>query len=225
MKSIECNGSELVFYSLIGEVVYVDQETRAHVDGSGGGTSTNTGLSLEHGSKYIKDISLSTNHEYRREIWIKDESGKENPVKMNNESIKVREGNYVTVAFCIKDDEEEMVLFQNHDTQKSFEASAKEIAEYFDIDVSSNVSGIGALVFFNIIYVFILGMVIHSYVSSEIAFLALFFLVILSSVSFVKKGSKKRKKKNMEIESNNRSYLEKIESSINSIKHEAGINN
>lgn len=93
MEVVEHNGASLKLYPLHGEVVKIDETITTTISGHGGSSHTDA-----EGKFAIRPISISSQTNYEREVWIKDMKGKEHTIMLNDKTIKLREVNLVTVG-------------------------------------------------------------------------------------------------------------------------------
>lgn len=127
MQNVEHNGLSLKLYPLHGEVVKIDQTTTTSISSNGGGSHTD----LE-GKFTIRPMSISSQTNYEREVWIKDMNGKEHTIMLNNKSIKLREGNLITVGLFERGNRQTLISLKNHATeyQHSFSSSDALVTNY-----------------------------------------------------------------------------------------------
>lgn len=121
MQNIEHNGLSLKLYPLHGEVVKIDETTTTSVSGQGGDSYT----SLE-GNFAIRPVSISSQTNYEREVWLKDMNGKEHTIMLNDKSIKLREGNLVTIGLIENNNKQSLMSLKNHNTDDQYSLSSSE---------------------------------------------------------------------------------------------------
>lgn len=121
MQNIEHNGLSLKLYPLHGEVVKIDQTTTTSFSSHGGGSHTD----LE-GKFTIRPISITSQTRYEREVWIKDMKGKEHTIMLNDATIKLREGNLVTVGLVENGNTQSLISLKNHATEDQYSLSSSD---------------------------------------------------------------------------------------------------
>lgn len=119
MKKVEHNGRSVDFFLLNGKVVKIDDSTTTEVSGYGGGSY----MTME-GSLAIRPITISSQTCYEREVWVKDSEGKEQSLMLNDKSIKLREGNEVTLGLTKSSSSRRLVSIRNHTTDKQYSLSS-----------------------------------------------------------------------------------------------------
>ena len=138
METIEHNGRRLGFYPLHGEVVKIDDSTITTVHGHGGDSHTD----LE-GKFAVRPMSISSQVHYEREVWIKDEQGKEHTIALNNKSIKLREGNLVTFGIVEGKNSQSLIALKNHTTDSDYRlTSNEEVVDGYNFSIKSQEMGI-----------------------------------------------------------------------------------
>ncbi|WP_311950182.1 hypothetical protein [Halomonas piscis] len=121
MEVAEHNGRSLKLYPLHGEVVKIDATTTTSVSGQGGDSYT----SLE-GNFAVRPVSISSHTNYEREVWLKDMNGKEHTIMLNDKSIKLREGNLVTIGLIENNNKQSLMSLKNHNTDDLYSLSTSE---------------------------------------------------------------------------------------------------
>ncbi|NYS43933.1 hypothetical protein HZS79_03125 [Halomonas zhaodongensis] len=126
-----------------GEILSIDEKSELHVRGGGGGSY----VPVESSTPVIRPIHISSSTTHTREVWVKREDGVEMPIMLNDQEIKLREGNQLSIVVAADQRKMAMAYVHNHNTQRGYSlATAREIADRFSL--SHNPSGwyiIGAL--------------------------------------------------------------------------------
>lgn len=121
MQNIEHNGRSLKLYPLHGEVVKIDATTTTTISSHGGDSHTD----LE-GKFAIRPVSISSHTNYEREVWLKDMNGREHTIMLNDKSIKLREGNLVTIGLIENSNKQSLMSLKNHNTDDQYSLSSSE---------------------------------------------------------------------------------------------------
>ncbi|NWO07474.1 MAG: hypothetical protein HLX50_17820 [Alteromonadaceae bacterium] len=121
MEVVENNGVSLNLYPMHGEVVKIDETTTTTISGHGGSSHTDA-----EGKFAIRPISISSQTNYEREVWIKDMKGKEHTIMLNDKTIKLREGNLVTVGIVESGKTQSLIGLKNHATGDKYSFSSSD---------------------------------------------------------------------------------------------------
>lgn len=138
MEVVEHNGRSLKLYPLHGEVVKIDATTTTSVSGQGGDSYT----SLE-GNFAVRPVSISSHTNYEREVWLKDMNGKEHTIMLNDKSIKLREGNLITIGLIEIGNKQSLMSLKNHATGDQYGfSSSEDLVSNYNFSILSNEMGL-----------------------------------------------------------------------------------
>ena len=113
------------FFMVTGQVLDTEKRTSSHVNAShhhsgGGGYVSNGSGYISGGSS---SFHISSSHLQEHEFWVRrDDTGKESCFQVNNSSLRLREGQQVSMVFMHPAGTEtgQMIALYNHNAQEHF---------------------------------------------------------------------------------------------------------
>ncbi|WP_176243742.1 hypothetical protein, partial [Halomonas sp. CSM-2] len=78
------------------------------------------------GLEVLPGAGLTDSGNYEREVWLKDMNGKEHTIMLNDKSIKLREGNLVTIGLIENNNKQSLMSLKNHNTDDLYSLSTSE---------------------------------------------------------------------------------------------------
>lgn len=156
------NGQRSVEMNIIrGEILAIDSKSELNIHGGGGGSY----VPVDSSTPVMHPIHISSSTHHTREVWVKREDGVEMPIMLNDQDIKLREGNVLSIVVAADQRKTAMAYVHNHNTQRGYSlATAREIADRFSL--SHNPSGW-----------YIIGALLLGAVATVIAFLIMVFVL------------------------------------------------
>lgn len=123
MEALLVNNKKINFNKITGEVLRTNKYSTTQVRSSGGG-----GVVTQHGG-YVSAPTVSSTSTIHHEIWIRDDSGVEIPIKLVGPDIPLREGQVISfiTAWNNKSSTVRNVALVNHSAQKHWFLSGKDL--------------------------------------------------------------------------------------------------